>query len=619
MCLKAVMESQRFNTTRAEVILVDDASPDNTLDIVSRIRGLRVLVLERNRGFLRAANAGLQEARGKHVLFLNNDTEPVGRWLDPMVSTLDGKPKALCVGSRLVFPDGALQEAGGIIFNDGSGWNYGRGWDAFDPRVTFERQVDYVSGASLLVDGTFLRYRGGFDDQYAPAYYEDTDLCFAAREAGGEVWYQPESIVVHHEGVSHGTDESAGLKAYQRTNREKFRRRWATTLQGQLGPGVASVPVARQRATGGRVLVIDNEVPTPDRDSGSVRISALMEGMLALGHAVTFLPVNGWRREPYTQRLERKGIEVLGDPASAWPLIQEMAAGISHVWISRPFVAEQMLPRVRQVLPRATVIYDTVDVHFLRLKREAELTGDQSTAHEAERIERQEIDLIQRADVAVVVSPYELQLVEPRTSTAVALVPNVHAEQQVHPLHMGREGIMFVGGFRHPPNEDAVVWFVESVLPHVLARHPEAVFSIVGSGASPRVEGLASDNVVVAGWAPDLTAMYARARVAVAPLRYGAGVKGKVGEALSLGVPMVVTSVAAEGMGIVDREHALIGDSPEEFAMAVCELLEDDELWSSLSLSGRDLMNEEFGSAATLKRLQQVLDPSGKRGEPLWG
>lgn len=594
-CMAALIEAQDVNLARAEVILVDDASPDNTLDLVSQIRGLKVLALEQNQGFLRAANVGVAAARGRHVLFLNNDTEPVGQWLDPLLETLERRPNALCVGSRLVYPDGVLQEAGGVIFSDGSGWNYGRHWNAFDPRVTFERQVDYVSGAALLVDGGFLRSRGGFDDRYAPAYYEDTDTCFAARRAGGEVWYQPTSIVVHHEGQSHGTDETSGIKAHQSINRERFRNRWARELGSQAPAGSASVPVARQRSARGRVIVFDNEVPTPDRDSGSVRITAVMESLIALGHAVTFIPLNGWRREPYTRRLERLGVEVLGAPDAWWEHLAEMSAGVSHVWISRPHVAEAVLERVRFVLPRAAVLYDTVDLHFLRVEREALTAGDPDIGREALRLQLRELEVIDSAEVAIVVSPFEQQMLAGRTKSSVCLVPNIHHvdDEVVSPL--GRSGILFVGSFQHGPNEDAVEWFAHGVMPLVNRVHPAAVLTIVGSNVTRRVEELASESVVVAGWVPDLAGHYASTRLAVAPLRFGAGVKGKVGEALSLGVPMVMTPMAAEGMHIQHLEHGLIADNAEEMAAHVCRLLSDDELWLKLSAQGRRLVRDRFG------------------------
>lgn len=607
-CLQALNESLKMNLARAEVILVDDASPDDTVALTQGIRGLKLVALAVNVGFLRAANAGLAAASGKHVLFLNNDTEPIGRWLDPLLETLERRPNALVVGSKLVYPDGTLQEAGGIIFNDASGWNYGRGLDPFDPRVSFERQVDYVSGASLLARGDFLRQRGGFDERYAPAYYEDTDLCFAAREAGGEVWYQPSSIVVHYEGQSNGTDETSGIKAFQPINREKFYERWSKTLVGQRGPGSASVSSARQRSLHGRILVIENEVPTPDRDSGSVRLTAVLKAMLDLGFAITFLPANGWRREPYTRRLERLGIEVVGVTDEWWEHISDMAQEISHVWIARPEVAQKYLARARSMLPKAMIIYDTVDLHFLRLERESASTSDPGLRKAALHQQIQELDLMDLADASVVVSPHELDMLSDRTSARIALVPNIHEVLDREISLEGRRGIIFVGSFRHTPNVDAVVWFVREVLPLVVSKIPNVRMTIIGPDPTDSVLSLESENVRVTGWVVETEPYYEEARLAVAPLRFGAGVKGKVGEALTFGVPMVMTPIASEGMHLLHGQHALIAEDPAEFAKNVVALLHDDELWHKLSLAGRLLIGERFSAEVTREMVGNVLN-----------
>ena len=617
-CLEALVETQHYNSTRAEIILVDDCSPDDTVERVRGIRGLRLLAREENGGFLRAANSGVAIARGKNVLFLNNDTVPVGRWLDPLLELFDRRPKALVVGSRLVFPDGVLQEAGGIIFNDGSGWNYGRRMDAFDPRVTFERQVDYVSGASLLVRGDFLRSRGGFDERYVPAYYEDTDLCFAAREAGGEVWYQPASIIVHDEGQSHGTDTAVGIKAYQVVNREKFQMRWASALEKQHQADARVVPVARQRSQLGRILVIDNDVPTPDKDAGSVRLTAIMSAMLDMGYAVTFLPLNGWRREPYTRRLEQLGVEVLGAPDGWWACLEEESSWISHVWICRPHVAEQVLDRVRMSLPQARIAYDTIDLHFLRMEREAATTGSTEVLQAALDQKVQELGVMERSDAVIVVSPHEVEVLRDQVSKPVAIVPIIQVDSGATAVPSRRSGILFVGGFLHGPNADAVEWFATEVLPIVHRTHPEASFTIVGSHVPPRVEALASDRVRVMGWVEDLAPLYRQTRLAVAPLRFGAGVKGKVGESFALGVPMCMTPIAAEGMYVQHGVHALVAIDSEGFANEVVRLLEDDELWTQLSQAGRQLIHDNFGVEATRDLIAQALSAANSPKAMSW-
>jgi GT2 family glycosyltransferase len=609
-CLLALERAQHCNMARAEIVLVDDASTDQTVELATKVNGLRVVRLPINQGFLRAARAGAAAATGRNLLFLNNDTLPQGAWLDPLLETLDRHKDAGVVGSRLVNHDGTVQEAGGIIFDDGSGWNYGRGLAPDDPRVRFERQVDYCSGASMLVRGETWRAVGGFDDDLAPAYYEDTDFAFAARQHGWTVWYQPRSIVVHLEGLSHGTDTTSGVKRYQVINHDKFRTKWAGSLSAQSRAVEESVPSARQRTRAGRILVFENEVPTPDRDSGSCRIVELMRAMLRLGYAVTFLPLNGWRRPQYTERLEHEGIEVLGNLTDWWSHLTSMSDSVTHVWIARPHVAEEYIDRLRTAFPSATLVYDTVDLHFLRLERAAALLGDPAARDEAAKMEALELRLIHAADVAVVVSPIEADLLAERTKAPVIVIPNVHPPRLHTNSPAGRDGLLFVGGFRHEPNVDAVKWFVESVLPFVHAKRPDTVFTVVGSHVPEQIRALEGEGVHILGWVPDITPLYAAARVSVAPLRYGAGVKGKVGEALSLGVPMVLTPIAAEGLQLEDGVNCSMAEDAVTMSSQILTLLGEDDLWRARSLAGQQVMADRFSPQVIEKTLSELLTRS---------
>lgn len=605
-CLRALQDTERWNATSFEIVLVDDASTD-AVPTLAAIPGLSYRRLEPNRGFLRAANVGLAAVRGRHVLFLNNDTLPQGTWLDEMIGTLERRPKAGLVGARLVFPDGRIQEAGGIVFSNGAAWNYGRSFDPDDPRVTFEREVDYCSGAALLVRDEVLRTLHGFDERFVPAYYEDADLCFAAREQGWQVWYQPAAIVVHFEGTSHGVDPTAGTKAHQVTNGETFRRKWAAALTRQFPPEAHCVPLARRRSTAGHVLVIDNEVPTPDRDAGSRRLIAVLTGMLDLGYGVTYLPFNGWRRPGYTKALERLGVEVLGRGTEMWSFVSEMAAGLTHAWVCRPHVAEALLSRLRADFPHLRLVYDTIDLHFLREERGAALQDSASLATRAADTRRVELAIADTADAVVVVSPYEREVLVEHTRSPVYVVPIAHDVAPARRHAPASHDILFVGGFRHPPNADAVEWFVATVLPRVRAAAPAARLLVVGAHAPEPVRALQSDGVEILGWVPDLEPLYRRVRLVVAPLRYGAGVKGKVGEALAQGVPTVMTSIAAEGMNVDDGVHGIVTDDPETMAAHIVRLLADDVAWHALSQSGRTLVTERCSPEAVRPLLDAVL------------
>jgi O-antigen biosynthesis protein len=238
-----------------EVIVVDDGSTDETAAALVQVQGLRYFRRPENGGFVAACNDGARQASGDYLVFLNNDTVPQPGWLDALVGTFDSHPSAGLVGAQLLYPDGRLQEAGGIVFADGSGWNYGRNESPDDPRFSFVRDADYCSGAAIALPRALFEQLGGFEACYAPAYYEDTDLAFAVRSAGHRVLYQPAARVVHVEGATAGTDPRQGVKAFQERNRHAFVERWRTQLERLPAPATPSAgSIAGTRR---QVLVID--------------------------------------------------------------------------------------------------------------------------------------------------------------------------------------------------------------------------------------------------------------------------------------------------------------------------------------------------------------------------
>lgn len=583
-----------------EVIVVDDASPDDTAARLVQVKGIRVVSLPANAGFLRAANAGMAARLGQHVLLLNNDTEVTAGWLDALVQVLDDDPAAGVVGAQLVYPDGRLQEAGGIIFNNGAGWNVGRGDNPDLPAYGYRREVDYCSGAALLVrDRVLASAGGGFDESFAPAYYEDTDLCFQARAAGLKVIYQPRSRIVHHEGVSHGTDENAGVKAYQAVNRDRFVEKWATELQQQAAHHESSVALAARHGARPICLVIDHEIPKWDEDSGSLRMTSLLEILVKDGYDVTFLAHNRADSPRHRRMLQDLGIEVLWGEVDTWAVLTRYSARLGAVVLSRPHLAWDYLPMVRQLAPHATLLYDTVDLHHVREGRRAKLENSAALLAVSAAIRELELSLIRTVDVTLVVSAEEQRYLHDITPDAdVRVVSNVHRLRFPTTSRDQRHGLLFVGGFRHPPNVDAVAWFVAEIFPLVRAQLPDVVIRIVGSSMPPEITELGSiDGVEILGWVSDLAPVLDRSRVSVAPLRYGAGVKGKVVEAMVNGLPVVTTSDGAEGIADAADGALLIADDAESFAAGVVRLYTEADLWESTVAAGRHVAVAKFGPA----------------------
>ncbi|MBW8880791.1 MAG: glycosyltransferase, partial [Asticcacaulis sp.] len=265
-CLHSLLRQD--SRRKFEVLVGDDASPDASEQWLKQVDGIRYIRHATNQGFIANCNATAGQARGRHLVFLNNDTRVADRWLDRLVDSFESFPKAGMVGSKLFYPDGSLQEAGGIVWRDGSAWNYGRNDDPNRPAYSYARAVDYVSGASFMIPRDLWQKLDGFDTRYSPAYYEDTDLAFRVREAGLSVIMQPLSKVVHYEGKTSGTDTESGANAYQAVNKDKFFERWRDNLASHRENG-DQPSLERDRQVTKRVLVMDACNPTPSKDAGS--------------------------------------------------------------------------------------------------------------------------------------------------------------------------------------------------------------------------------------------------------------------------------------------------------------------------------------------------------------
>ncbi len=588
-----------------EIVLVDDCSRDETLFAGFVFSGaVQVIRNARNSGFVRSCNAGATAARGKYLFFLNNDTLVRPRWLDELVSTFEHVPNTGIVGSKLLFEDGSLQEAGGITWRMGESWNWGRGADPNDPRYCYLRESDYVSGAALMIERALFERLQGFDDLYSPAYYEDTDLCFRVRAAGKRVLVQPASAIVHLEGASAGTDtRGSGMKRFQVINHRKFYERWKEVLSTHRFNG-DQPHLEVERTVRRRAYFIDDTVPTPDQDAGSNAAIQHMLALLRLGYKVTFLPADNMAQiDPYTANLQKLGIECLYHPFywSVEEVFRKAPVKPDLVYLHRFANASKYANLVRQHFPACFIVYNVADLHHLRQERELAIEGSLGGAPVVS--EAAELGAMRQADSVIVHSSVEADLLRRKDSNL--RVHNVPWTVLPRPCtrHFGdRAGYAFVGGYGHRPNVDAATYLASEIAPLLRQSDPGIVGYLVGSKAPPAVTSLEAANLKVLGFIPDLTPLLHRLRCTVVPLRYGGGLKGKVLESFAHGLPCVMSEVAAEGIDLPAELGWLIARTPKEFAKKLSALHKDEDLNAQQSAYALRFIQQNF-NADVVQRL----------------
>lgn len=541
-------------------------------------------------------------------MFLNNDTEVTKFWLDELLYVFENHADAGLVGSKLINANGSLQEAGGVIWKTGTPWNVGYGQNAFAPEFNFVREADYVSGASMAISKSLWEKVGRFSLEFAPAYYEDTDLAFKVREAGKKVYYTPFPQVIHFEGMSNGKDVTKGIKKYQKVNEKTFKKKWAKDFKSHGEEGVDLLSEIN-RAKDKSVLVIDYQTPQLNNDVGSYAAIQEIKILNSLGFKVTFVPENLAFFAKNTHALQKIGVEVIHAPFaySVHEVIQTRGSKYDAVYITRYNVAANYIDTIR-ANSKAKIIFNNADLHFLRELRSALRKGEDLT--QPIKTRNEELEVMRKVDAILSYNEVEHAVILSHNlkEDNIFLCPWVVEKKPCTKTFEEKQDLVFLGNFNHPPNFEGVEFMAKEVMPKLANKNPNIKLKIFGSNVNDEVEALASENVEVVGFAEDLYEMFNDTRIFVAPLLSGAGIKGKVLEAMAHCVPTIMTPVAAEGTKLTNKISTLIAKNSDEWVDQILLLYDNQKLWTKLKENACTIVDEEFSFEKGQEKFKEALE-----------
>ncbi len=601
-CLRALTAQSDVAT---EVIVVDNASTDETHELMTRVSGATVVGNDVNLGFTRAANLGAARARGEFLLFLNNDAELMPGALAQLVETARRSPRIGAVGGKLVYPDGRLQEAGAIVWSDGSCDAYGRGGDPAAPEHDFERAVDFCSGALLLTRRAIFERLAGFDERYRPAYYEDADYGVRLWQRGYSVVYQPRAVAIHREFGS-ATSSGAAIEM-QRERRSIFVAQHADWLSQQCARDEGTMAARSHPHRQPSVIWVDDAAPAARLGAGFPRAAAMIRALADLGYLVTVYATG----ERGALTAGPSAIEIVGGGPAGLPAFFRSRAGrASMVIVSRPHNMQYVKAAVGSDLSAlgAPCLYDAEAVYALREVGRRRLGAEPMADPEALATIDAELRLTRGCAAVLVVSERERRMFAGAGCVNTFVAAHAVEPRPTPSPFERRQTILLVGAFgADSPNEDAVSCFCRDTLPLLRAAGCHAPVVVAGAQTPDHVRPLGDASVSWHTDVGDLAPLYDAARVFVAPTRYGAGIPLKILEAAAFGVPVVGTRLVAGQLGWTSESEMLAFDDPEECAQSIARLFAEPDLWHRLRDTALARVSQDYSAGRLRAAVQEAL------------
>jgi GT2 family glycosyltransferase/Tfp pilus assembly protein PilF len=617
-CLTSIL-SNSFKSI--ELVIIDNCSTDKTRQLLERVEGAKIIFNSENKHFLLAGNQASQIATGEYLLFLNNDAQILGDSLNAALKAIKSEANIGAVGGKIILPDGTLQEAGSIIWQDGSCLGYGRGDNPQVSTYMFKRTVDYCSGAFLLTPRQLFLDLGSFDEAYQPAYYEETDYCVKLQKAGKKIIYDPNVVILHYEFASSLKRETA--ITLQTKNQQIFVDKHQDWLSSQYQPDLKKILFARSRKDNRqRILFIDDRIPHPYLGSGYTRSHSILNRMVELGYFVTFYPTDLSYQENWNdiyQDIDRQveivtsfGLNGLGE------FLDNRKSYYDIIFISRPHNINHLnhlLTQDPHLLTGVKIIYDAEALYSLREIAQKKLQGEELSDLDKTKLINTELNLARRSDRIITVSTKEKQkFLDHGYQQVNVLGHTLKATPTPNPFNQ-RQHILFVGSIYQleSPNADSIIWLSKEIFPLIQSQSKEEInLLIAGNNTVPEltqeIEQLHNNSLKLLGKVDDLSELYNQARIFIAPTRFAAGIPHKVHESAAYGLPVITTSLIAAQLEWQDGIELLVADTSKDLAEQCIRLYQDEQLWNTLRFNALKKIATQCSPENFTKTLQQILN-----------
>lgn len=594
LCLQSLAEHCDIPV---EIIVVDNNSTDKSTELMSLVSGARLIKNTDNVGFVHAVNQGAAAAKGKYLLLLNNDALLLPGSLSAALQVFDSEQNVGAVGGKIRLLDQRLQEAGSIIWQDGSCLGYGRGQSPDNPEFMFRRDVDYCSGAFLMTPRKTFNELNGFDTDYAPAYYEESDYCIRLKKAGYRVVYEPDAEIIHYEFASSGG--YAGANKLQQDHRKILCAKHPDFLANQYTAATENVLKARSSSRHARVLLIDDRVPHASLGTGYPRCREILHELAAIGLQVTLYPLctpeDDWNE---TYRSLPAEIEVMlgyGKDRLA-DFLSQRRGFYQYIVISRSHNMEWfnlVVSSDSTLTEGARIIYDAEALVAPREAARLRLKGQNIPVLLERKMVNSELELARNADCVITVSHAEADVYHKAAFNNLVVLAHKTRLNPTPRTFQDRKDLLFVGALRddNSPNVDSLIWFCKKIFPLIKQKLGQDIqIFVVGENTAPLLKNLSIDGVQFMGRQDDIHTLYDRCRVFVAPTRFAAGIPHKVHEAASCGIPVVATTLLAKQLSWTHGNELLAAESDVDFADCCVELYTNETTWHSVRASALEAL-----------------------------